>query len=223
MVKLPPANVNPHDSEEEQPAAASLDVLTDAVAALTHVVTKQQQQQQNTANLPSKLFKLEGAQGQVALDELAEMFAEQPRMAVDEFEAELRRQAGLPQKAALSNDTILNTWRNTAPLKDYNLACTVAEVIMDAYLAGRHGAHDQCLGRLALLLGALEQYGRDGHFKRAQYITGLPKPPTQLHKAVPPEEKAAGKHEIGSLALLVGARRKTTATAAYKESRPGRD
>ena len=79
LVKLPPANVNPHDSEEEQPAAASLDVLTDAVAALTHVVTKQQQQQQqqqNTANMPSKLFKLEGAQGQVALDELAEQFAE---------------------------------------------------------------------------------------------------------------------------------------------------
>ena len=223
LVKLPPANANPHDHEEEQPTAASFDVLNNAVAALTHVVTKQQQQQQNTANLPSKLFKLEGAQGQVALDELAEMFAEQPRMAVDEFEAELRRQAGLPQKAALSNDTILNTWRNTAPLKDYNLACTVAEVIMDAYLAGRHGAHDQCLGRLALLLGALEQYGRDGHFKRAQYITGLPKPPTQLYKAVPPEEKAARKHEIGSLALLVGARRKTTATAAYKESRPGRD
>ena len=98
LVKLPPANVNPHDSEEEQPAAASFDVLNNAVAALTHVVTKQQQQQQNTANLPSKLFKLEGAQGQVALDELAEMFAEQPRMPVDEFEAELRRQAGLPQR-----------------------------------------------------------------------------------------------------------------------------
>ena len=94
---------------------------------------------------------------------------------------------------------------------------------MDAYLAGRHGSHEKCLGRLALLLGALEQYGRDGHFKRAQYITGLPKPPTQLYKAVPAEEKASGKHEIGGLAQLVGARRKTTATAAYKESRPGKD
>ena len=218
-----PADAVPQDLDEERGPNTKFDVLTDAVAALTHVMTKQQLQQQNTTNMPSKLFKLEGAQGQVALDELAELFAEQPTIAVDEFEAELRRQAGLPQKATLSNDTILNTWRNTAPLKDYNLACTVAEVIMDAYLAGRHGAHDQCLGRLALLLGALEQYGRDGHFKRAQYITGLPKPPTQLYKAVPPEEKAAGKHEIGSLALLVGARRKTTATAAYKESRPGRD
>ena len=82
---------------------------------------------------------------------------------------------------------------------------------MDAYLAGRHGSHDQCLGRLALLLGALEQSDR------------LTQAATQLYKALPPEEKASGKHEIGSLALLVGARRKTTATAACKESRPGKD
>ena len=82
-VKLPHADAASQDLDEERVPNTKFDVLTDAVAVLTHVVTKQQQQQQNTTNMPSKLFKLEGAQGQVALDELAELFAEQPTIAVD--------------------------------------------------------------------------------------------------------------------------------------------
>ena len=88
----------------------------------------------------SQLFKLEGARGRVAQDELNADFERDPGAVVAEFQAAVKR-LKMPESpdAVLPSPMIVEAWREHVPAKEHHLVIRVSEAILNAYCAFRAG------------------------------------------------------------------------------------
>jgi len=101
----------------------------------------------------------------------------------------------------------------------------VASVSMRAGKILRAGQTTKGMGRLALLLAALEQHVLDGGkwTHRAESILGMPPAPLHLYHAPTADSKPkaeGGKPGLGPLAQFCSPQRATTALAVFKENHP---
>ncbi len=176
--------------------------------------------------LGSQLFKLDGARGRVAQDQLNLDFERDPARVVREFEEAVRRLKAPEDTAApLPATSIVEAWREHVPAKEHALAARVSEAILNAYCALRAGQTAKGMGRLALLLAALEQHVLDGGkwTHRAESILGMPPAPLHLYHAPTADSKPkaeGGKPGLGPLAQFCSPQRATTALAVFKENHP---
>ena len=173
----------------------------------------------------SQLFKLEGARGRVAQDELNADFERDPAAVVTEFEAAVKR-LKMPENpdAVLPSQSIVDAWREHVPAREHALVMRVSEAILNAYCALRAGQVDKGKARLALLLAALEQHTLDGGkwAYRAEHLLGMPPAPQHLYHTPPAETKPKaekeGKPALGPLAKFCAPERSTTALGVFKEN-----
>ena len=173
-----------------------------------------------------QLFKLDGARGRVAQDQLNADFERDPSRVVREFEDAVRRLKAPEDPAApLASTSITEAWREHVPAKEHALAARVSEAVLNAYCALRAGQTAKGMGRLALLLAALEQHVLDGGkwTHRAESILGMPPAPLHLYHAPSSDSKPkaeGGKPGLGPLAQFCSPQRATTALAVFKENHP---
>ena len=173
----------------------------------------------------SQLFKLEGARGRVAQDELNADFERDPAAVVAEFEAAVKRlKTPDNMDAVLPSQSIVDAWREHVPAREHALVMRVSEAILNAYCALRAGNIDKGKARLALLLAALEQHTLDGGkwAYRAEHLLGMPPAPQHLYHTPPAETKPKaekeGKPALGPLAKFCAPERSTTALGVFKEN-----
>ena len=173
----------------------------------------------------SQLFKLEGARGRVAQDELNAEFESDPAAVVAQFEAAVKRlKTPDNMEAVLPSQSIVDAWREHVPAREHALVMRVSEAILNAYCALRAGNIDKGKARLVLLLAALEQHTLDGGkwAYRAEHLLGMPPAPQHLYHTPPAETKPKaekeGKPALGPLAKFCAPERSTTALGVFKEN-----
>lgn len=212
--------------------------MVNALDAIADRVSSGHASSTGISTAQASLFKLQGARGRVAQDELDRLFDAAPEGVVTAFEeAVMRRAGGLasasrvgglsaephgssrqPQAPAL----LLGAWRETVPARDHATIARVGEAIIDAYRSIREGQPQRGAARLALLIGAMEQACLDGGRwgPRAQHLSGMPPVPLQVYTALPAEEKKAQDKDptkVGAVARLADPMRATTALAVFKD------
>lgn len=179
------------------------------------------------------LFKLHGAKGRVAQDELDRQFDADPGLVVKAFEDAVERRAGgLTTYANVGgrdgggrvSDVLLQVWRETVPARESATIARVGEAVIDAYRQIRRGDPMRGAARLALLIGAMEQATLDNNRwqVRASTMLGMPPVPLHAYHALAPDAKKgqdSGK-QLGEMARLADPIRATTALAVHKDAQP---
>ena len=221
---LAEASGHAHQSDPANPTLTMLDRATSALELLAS--SGEAGRISMPKSFGSQLFKLEGARGRVAQDQLNLDFERDPARVVREFEEAVRRlKAPEDPSAPLAATSIVEAWREHVPAKEHALAARVSEAILNAYCALRAGQTAKGMGRLALLLAALEQHVLDGGkwTHRAENILGMPPAPLHLYHAPTADSKPkaeGGKPGLGPLAQFCSPQRATTALAVFKENHP---
>ena len=170
----------------------------------------------------SHLFKLEGARGRVAQDDLNAEFESDPAAVVAQFEAAVKRlKTPDNMEAVLPSQSIVDAWREHVPAREHALVMRVSEAILNAYCALRAGQLHKGMARLALLLAALEQHTLDGGkwTYRAETVLGMPPAPQHAPPVdMKPKAEKESKPALGPLAQFCSPERATTALEAFKEN-----
>ena len=209
-------------------AASSLDpALVDWMKSISEAVVHRQGAMSASQ---AQLFKLHGAKGRVAQDQLNRDFNSNPQGVVEGFEEAVLRRAGAHDRVgaggsagAAAADVLLDTWRDTVPAREAQSTARIGEAVIDAYCAIRRGDPMRGAARLALLIGAMEQCTLDNYrwHPRASTMTGMPPLPMQRYQALPAEAKKgqdAGAKKLGEMAQLCDPVRATTALAVHKDA-----
>ena len=208
--------------------ASSLDpALVDWMKSISEAVVHRQGA---VSASQAQLFKLHGAKGRVAQDQLNRDFNSNPQGVVEGFEEAVLRRAGAHDRVgaggsagAAAADVLLDTWRDTVPAREAQSTARIGEAVIDAYCAIRRGDPMRGAARLALLIGAMEQCNLDTYrwHPRASTMTGMPPLPMQRYQALPAEAKKgqdAGAKKLGEMAQLCDPVRATTALAVHKDA-----
>ena len=220
---VPPSEVPSADAAPPVPSGGSH--LEQMLFQLLQKTMVRETQRDGPSAAQAGLFKMHGARGRVAQDELDRTFDADPDSVIRGFEeAVMRRASGTAasqyhMSGPGAAHVLLPTWRETVPAKGYPLVARVGEAIIDAYRHLRSGRTQHGTARLALLIGALEQcILDDGKWvHRAEHLLGLPPAPMQVYQ----QPEALRKHQVlGPMARLADPLRATTALAVYKDFNP---
>ena len=226
VVTGPEAPLPPPQETAETPFNQAM--LTSIASAVASAVADVHKSGRNATSAHAQLFKLHGAKGRVAQDQLDRDFDENPGEVIIAFERAVERRAGgLANPAAAhcggAADALLQVWRETVPAKEAGTVARIGEAVIDAYRSIRNGNTERGAARLALLIGAMEQSVLDNHRwqPRAATITGMPPTPMHAYQALPAEAKKgqdASSKKVGQMAMLCDPTRATTALAVFKDS-----
>ena len=126
-------------------------------------------------------IKLKGVEGLMSLEQLNEEFEHMPEVRVREFEALVRRDAPAWDGSTdrpMTKEQLSRCWRRSAMIGTHQQVIRISEALVDVYMDVRQGKQTHALGRLSLLLAAIEQASLDnGDWNvRAATILGLPEP-----------------------------------------------
>lgn len=223
-----PAPPQPLTRAQTPPVASSLDpAMVEWMKSISEAVVSRQS---TVSASQAQLFKLHGAKGRVAQDELNRNFDRDPGAVIEMFETAVVRRAGGHHRPGVggsggvaATDVLLDAWRQTVPAREAHSTARIGEAVIDAYCAIRRGDPARGAARLALLIGAMEQSVLDNYrwHPRASTMTGMPPLPLQLYQTLPAEAKKGqdsnGK-KLGEMAQLCDPVRSTTALAVYKDT-----
>jgi len=230
-VRAPPPPCPTDHAREGQLPVEMAEWMRAMTAAITAPATREPSSGISAAH--AGLFKLHGAKGRVAQDELDRQFDASPGQVVEAFEDAVKRRAGgLTTYANIGgrdgdgrvSDVLLQVWRETVPARESATIARVGEAVIDAYRQIRRGDPMRGAARLALLIGAMEQATLDNNRwqLRASTMLGMPTVPLHAYHALTPDAKKgqdSGK-QLGEMARLADPMRATTALAVHKDSQP---
>ena len=117
----------------------------------------------------------------MSLEQLNEEFDHMPEKQVRDFEAIVRRDAPAwdgSTDGPMTKEQLNRCWRRSAMIGTHQQVIRISEALIDVYMDVRQGKQTHALGRLSLLLVAIEQASLDnGDWNvRAAAILGLPGP-----------------------------------------------
>ena len=168
-------------------------------------------------------IKLKGVEGLMSLEQLNEEFDYLPEKQVQEFEAIVRRDApswdGSTDRP-MTKEQLSRCWRRSAMIGTHQQVIRISEALIDVYMDVRQGKQARALGRVALLLAAIEQASLDnGDWNvRAATILGLPEPTFSDYSQPDARQKPKQGKALGARGKLAGFARSAVADQVYKES-----
>ena len=168
-------------------------------------------------------IKLKGVEGLMSLEQLNEEFDHMPEKQVRDFEAIVRRDAPAwdgSTDGPMTKEQLNRCWRRSAMIGTHQQVIRISEALIDVYMHVRQGKQTHALGRLALLLAAIEQASLDnGDWNvRAGTILGLPEPTFNEYSQPEARHKPKQGKAMGARGKLAGFSRSAVAEQVYKES-----
>ena len=168
-------------------------------------------------------IKLKGVEGLMSLEQLNDEFEHMPEKQVQEFEAIAHRDAPAwdgSTDGPMTKEQLNRCWRRSAMIGTHQQVIRISEALIDVYMHVRQGKQTHALGRLALLLAAIEQASLDnGDWNvRAGTILGLPEPTFNEYSQPEARHKPKQGKAMGARGKLAGFSRSAVAEQVYKES-----
>ena len=168
-------------------------------------------------------IKLKGVEGLMSLEQLNDEFDYMPEKQVQEFEAIVRRDAPAwdgSTDGPMTKEQLNRCWRRSAMIGTHQQVIRISEALIDVYMHVRQGKQTHALGRLALLLAAIEQASLDnGDWSvRAGTILGLPEPTFNEYSQPEARHKPKQGKAMGARGKLAGFSRSAVAEQVFKES-----
>ena len=159
----------------------------------------------------------------MSLEQLNDEFDYMPEKQVQEFEAIVRRDAPAwdgSTDGPMTKEQLNRCWRRSAMIGTHQQVIRISEALIDVYMHVRQGKQTHALGRLALLLAAIEQASLDnGDWNvRAGTILGLPEPTFNEYSQPEARHKPKQGKAMGARGKLAGFSRSAVAEQVFKES-----
>jgi hypothetical protein len=120
----------------------------------------------------------------------------------------------------MTKEQLSRCWRRSAMIGTHQQVIRISEALIDVYMDVRQGKQARALGRVALLLAAIEQASLDnGDWNvRAATILGLPEPTFSDYSQPDARQKPKQGKALGARGKLAGFARSAVADQVYKES-----
>ena len=171
-------------------------------------------------------LRMRGVEGLISLDRLNQEFEENPESTVADFENAVRREAppldddGDAQTTRLTREQLQRAWRRLALIGNHPQTVRITEALLGIYMDIRRGRQQRAMGRVALLLCAVEQaaYDNGAWEVRAATILGLPDPIFTDYQAPAAKQKPGSGKAMGGRGRLTSHARSSVADQVYKES-----
>ena len=120
----------------------------------------------------------------------------------------------------MTKEQLNRCWRRSAMIGTHQQVIRISEALIHVYMHVRQGKQTHALGRLSLLLAAIEQASLDnGNWNvRAATILGLPEPTFSEYSQPEARHKPKQGKAMGARGKLAGFSRSAVAEQVFKES-----